>query len=687
MNTKKTAKKDQLDELNATQRTRMASLFPNEKERDFQKMTPTLALLTAKKHMDNKKTQENQLDEISPAQKEKLEKLKEIGQKMKDVNNIFITGQKMKDDVLVAAARQKLAQLAKIKHDIETQVEETVEIDGIKAKPVAGPGATSQLDVNESHAGERGPEEAGGSDAYYHRSRSPNKTIDGEKIKLTDPAEIAAYNKGYDDMYEGPRGGKQYSGPQYRGPRTQRDVNENINEVKSGTIKNHAWIGKEVKTPDGVGTVEEVERKPTFSQMVPFVTIVWVRFPGEKYAKEYRKNMVRPIKVKTPAEPVTEDNEGVDTIEMDVELFIRCLEWAKESAPDDIALHKFTENVVAKNGILTMDDYESLVPQGAPVEEGMGDIVKGIKRAVKGKESPEDVQRRYFDKSMDALYGGNKKEQSRASKNYLRVAKVTSPKIVKDVKENEWKDEGKDPVYEDLYKKIKYVLGHSGIEGSWKSLWRISKGSRTAAIKIIKDYAPKWFATADNDIFSAAFDNVLADMVGDGLEIEWLTEDNIEEGILGKKESKKLVGTYSKKYYQDKKKDLDDKKEVKNIKEDIYKLSDYAGEKRSGAKAFKAGKKLSDNPHKKNASGHNDWAWGYTTAKRQGLKEDASAGGTSSASVATVVSGTPGIIKRTGSTKKKGNYKNSVTPKTFSAISKGIYEASSFSGKDDKNEI
>lgn len=64
-----------------------------------------------------------------------------------------------------------------------------------------------------------------------------------------------------------------------------------------------------------------------------------------------------------------EANEGVDTIEMDVELFIRCLEWAKESAPDDIALHKFTENVVAKNGILTMDDYESLVPQGAPVEE------------------------------------------------------------------------------------------------------------------------------------------------------------------------------------------------------------------------------------------------------------------------------------------------------------------------------
>lgn len=66
-----------------------------------------------------------------------------------------------------------------------------------------------------------------------------------------------------------------------------------------------------------------------------------------------------------------EANEGVDTIQMNVELFIRCLEWSKEDAPDDMALHKFTENVVAKSGVLTMADYDDLIPQGEMTEATM----------------------------------------------------------------------------------------------------------------------------------------------------------------------------------------------------------------------------------------------------------------------------------------------------------------------------
>ena len=69
----------------------------------------------------------------------------------------------------------------------------------------------------------------------------------------------------------------------------------------------------------------------------------------------------------------TSMNEGIDQVSMDVELFIRCLEWAKESAQDDIALHKFTENVVAKDGVLTMADYESLIPDGEMTESNDDD--------------------------------------------------------------------------------------------------------------------------------------------------------------------------------------------------------------------------------------------------------------------------------------------------------------------------
>jgi hypothetical protein len=43
-------------------------------------------------------------------------------------------------------------------------------------------------------------------------------------------------------------------------------------------------------------------------------------------------------------------------------LFIRSLEWAREDAKSDMALHKFTENALRKRkNTLTMKDYGSLV--------------------------------------------------------------------------------------------------------------------------------------------------------------------------------------------------------------------------------------------------------------------------------------------------------------------------------------
>jgi len=63
-----------------------------------------------------------------------------------------------------------------------------------------------------------------------------------------------------------------------------------------------------------------------------------------------------------------ESNQGTDHISMTVPLFIRCLEWAKESAKDDIELHKFVENVVALGGVLETDDYDKLIPEGTMKE-------------------------------------------------------------------------------------------------------------------------------------------------------------------------------------------------------------------------------------------------------------------------------------------------------------------------------
>jgi hypothetical protein len=51
-----------------------------------------------------------------------------------------------------------------------------------------------------------------------------------------------------------------------------------------------------------------------------------------------------------------------DTLTLDIPLFIRLLEYAKEEAASDMDLHKITENALKLHSEkLTMDDYDSIV--------------------------------------------------------------------------------------------------------------------------------------------------------------------------------------------------------------------------------------------------------------------------------------------------------------------------------------
>jgi len=111
------AMSNHVDEDIGDVKTRLAAAIAQRKGRndDFDSMKDTIASLTAKKKT-TKRVCEYSVEKVSPAQKTKIEelneKLKEIGQKMKDVNNIYIAGKKFNDDVLMTAARQKLSQLA-----------------------------------------------------------------------------------------------------------------------------------------------------------------------------------------------------------------------------------------------------------------------------------------------------------------------------------------------------------------------------------------------------------------------------------------------------------------------------------------------------------------------------------------------------------------------------------------------
>jgi hypothetical protein len=73
------------------------------------------------------------------------------------------------------------------------------------------------------------------------------------------------------------------------------------------------------------------------------------------------------------------EEDAVDTITMDIPLFLRMLEYAREDAKQDLDLHDVTEkaNKLGKErGILQTDDYEEIV--GAVEEAPKGDMSEGM---------------------------------------------------------------------------------------------------------------------------------------------------------------------------------------------------------------------------------------------------------------------------------------------------------------------
>jgi hypothetical protein len=67
-----------------------------------------------------------------------------------------------------------------------------------------------------------------------------------------------------------------------------------------------------------------------------------------------------------------EEEDKVDTITMDVPLFIRMLEYSREDAAEDMDLHDVTEKAISlgkERGILQMDDYDEIIGTTEKVNE------------------------------------------------------------------------------------------------------------------------------------------------------------------------------------------------------------------------------------------------------------------------------------------------------------------------------
>jgi hypothetical protein len=88
------------------------------------------------------------------------------------------------------------------------------------------------------------------------------------------------------------------------------------------------------------------------------------------------------IGIRNSIESVNEVNssseDAIDIITLDVPLFIRMLEYAKEDAADDMDLHELATKTIAlskQRGILSMEDYEALIPAERSIEEPINEGV------------------------------------------------------------------------------------------------------------------------------------------------------------------------------------------------------------------------------------------------------------------------------------------------------------------------
>jgi hypothetical protein len=104
--------------------------------------------------------------------------------------------------------------------------------------------------------------------------------------------------------------------------------------------------------------------------------------------------------------------------------------------------------------------------------EGLSDVVKGIKRVVKGKPSPDEVRKKYFNKALDKWEYGPKDQQDKAWDKYERIGKITNPdffkeqgvakgqKTMKQVSEGYY-PMGKQGSYSDAVPTTKIIIQHS----------------------------------------------------------------------------------------------------------------------------------------------------------------------------------------------------------------------------------
>jgi hypothetical protein len=108
-------------------------------------------------------------------------------------------------------------------------------------------------------------------------------------------------------------------------------------------------------------------------------------FDNEEKAKQHVEKLNKMKFIPKEKFNEAQEEDVVDTITMDVPLFIRMLEYSREDAAEDMDLHDVTEKAIALNkekSILSMDDYDAIVGGAEEIQENK---IKELAEAVFAK--------------------------------------------------------------------------------------------------------------------------------------------------------------------------------------------------------------------------------------------------------------------------------------------------------------
>ena len=179
----------------------------------------------------------------------------------------------------------------------------------------------------------------------YFKAKSPDRLPELEKIKGDLPSLIKLYRR-ISNLYD------------FKSVLSLADdiePNDLIKEVKEFKIKSEdkaAFINRLHKLGIGVDTYKIKDNKLDDYFSVEFIDPQVIDTINQMLRKSPKIDQVK------------ENLNPIDSIKMDVPLFIRMLEYAREDAKTDIDLHDVTEKIIgmAKEGrILTIKDYNKIM--------------------------------------------------------------------------------------------------------------------------------------------------------------------------------------------------------------------------------------------------------------------------------------------------------------------------------------